>query len=237
MIDEEAKIQEALNFIRNAGRKVGSSELVSYMQHKAPWQLRTGETITRQTIIPILKKRGSIKIPKYRPGQKQYLIFNDKSEYDKIVALTEKMKKVIDSMDKPIEKLLLQGAEWASNPTTEEASRGLPALQNLQDQLQYGYRQRYDIILQFLWNRTNSVIPSERDRQSLHTMIVHLMMKITDQFWRHRPLKEIFKLLAYKPEILKPSLWAKMGMTKELMDELNAPPEDFVRLFSELTQS
>lgn len=236
MIDEEAKIQEALNFIRNAGRKVGSSELVEYMQYNAPWRLRTGESRTRSTIIPKLKKRGSIKISKHRHGQKQLLSFNHKSEFDRIVALTDKIKKVIEAMDKPIENSFLQGAEWASNSSTEEAVRGAPALQNLQDQIQLGYRQRYEIMLQFLWNRTNSVIQSEKDKQTLHTMIVNLMIKITDQFWRHRQLKEIFKFLAYKPEILKPSLWKKMGITKELMDELNAPPEEFVTLF-ELGQS
>jgi hypothetical protein len=86
-------------------------------------------------------------------------------------------------------------------------------------------------MLQFLWNRTNSVIQSEKDKQTVHTRIVNLMIKINNQFWRHRQLKEIFKFLAYKPEILKPSLWEKIGITKELMDELNTPPEDFVRLF------
>jgi hypothetical protein len=235
MVEESIKI--ALEYIKGKGKLV-SSELVHYMDSaKVPFDFRTTEMTTRYVIIKELDRRGSIIIPKRRHGQKQFLIFNHKSEYDRIVAVTEKIKKVIEAMDKPIEKLFLQGAEWASNSSTQEAIRGAPVLQNLQDQIESRYRQRYGIMLQFLWNRTNSVIQSEKDKQTLHTMIVNLMIKINDQFWRHRQLKEIFKFLAYKPEILKPSLWKKMGITKELMDELNAPPEDFVRLFSELSQS
>jgi hypothetical protein len=235
MVEKSIKI--ALEYIKGKGKLV-SSDLVSYMDSaKVPYDFRTTETTTRYVIITELKRRGSITIPKRRHGQKQFLIFNDKSEYDWIVAVTEKVKKVIEAMEEPIEKVFLQAAEWAANSSTEEAMRGAPMLKNLQDDIQSRYWHRYEIMLQYLWNRTNSVIQSEKDKQVLHTIIVNLMMKINDQFWRHRPLKDILKLLAYKTEIPKSSLWKKMGITKELMDELNAPPENFIRLFSELSQS
>ena len=187
--------------------------------------------LTALNEIDELLERQVLEDIKSKPNNFSCIVARDENEYTRIYQIIVKIKVVIEAMDKPIEKLFLQGAEWASNSTTEEATRGLPVLQNLQIQLESGYRQRYGLMLQFLWDRTNTAIQSEKDKQNLHTMIVNLMMKINDQFRRHRPLKEIFKFLNYKPEILKPALWKKMGITKELMDELNAPPEDFVRLF------
>jgi hypothetical protein len=229
--DEEGKILEALNFIRNAGRKIGSSELVEHMQHKAPWRLRTGESITRQTIIPILKKRGSIIIPRHRPGQKQYLIFNHKSEYDRIVSVTDKIKTVIDAMDEPIERLLIQRAEWTAQSDTEEVALGVNFLRRLHEELEFKYLQGYKTMLQFLWDRTNSTIPSEKDKQTLHTKIASLMMKVNNQFWNYRQLHQIFKFLTFDPVLSDNPLSKKMGITKELIEQLNTTKEEFVTLF------
>ena len=186
--------------------------------------------------IDELLERQILEDVRAKPNNFSCIVARDENEYTRIYQVVLKIKKVIDAMDEPIEKLFLQGAEWASNSSTQEATRGLPVLKDLQDDIQSRYRKKYDLMLQYLWNRTNSVIQSEKDKQALHTLIVNLMMKINEQFWRHRPLKEIFKLLAYKPEMTKPSLWKKMGITKELLHELNAPSEDFVRLFSDSSQ-
>ena len=102
MIDEES-IQIALNFIKNAGRKVASSELVSYMDSKeVRFLLRTGEITTRYKIIPELKKRNAIKISKYRPGQRQFLSYNDNSEFyntlDIITGIENNIKQLHEMM-------------------------------------------------------------------------------------------------------------------------------------------
>ena len=81
MVEEES-IQRALDFIKNSGCKIASSKLVSYMESKdVPFQFRTTEITTRYKIIPELKKRNTIKISKYRHGQRQFLSYNDKSEF------------------------------------------------------------------------------------------------------------------------------------------------------------
>ena len=98
-------------------------------------------------------------------------------------------------------------------------------------QIESKYRQSYSLMLQFLWDRTNSVIQSEKDKQTLHIMIVNLMMKMNRQFWHPRQLNEIFKFFTYDIGILKLSLSKKMGITKELIEKLNTTQGDFVRSF------
>jgi hypothetical protein len=138
-------------------------------------------------------------------------------------------------MDEPIQKLSLQRAEWGINPETEEAMRGGHSLQILQYEIEFKYRQSYSLMLQFLWDRTNDVIQSEKDKQTLHTMVVNLMMKMNRQFWGPRKFNEIFKFFTYGPGILKHSLSKKISISKELIDKLNTTQEDFVRRF--LSQS
>lgn len=166
-----------------------------------------------------------------KPNNFSCLIVKDENEYTRIYQEITKIKAIIDAMDKPIEKLFLQRAEWGTNSSTEEATRGVQSLQILQYQIESKYRQSFSLMLQFLWDRTNSVIESEKDKQSLHTVIVNLMMKMNRQFWHPRQLNEIFKFFIYDPGISKLSLSEKMGVTIELIEKLNTTQEDFVRRF------
>jgi hypothetical protein len=181
--------------------------------------------------IEELKERQILEDVRAKPNNFSCLVARDENEYTRIYQEITKIKAVIDTMDKPIEKLFLQRAEWGTNSSTEEATRGAPGLQNLQIQIESKYRQSYSLMLQFLWYRTNDIIQSEKDKQTLHTMIVNLMMKMNRQFWHPRQLNEIFKFFTFDPGILKPTLSKKMGITKELIEKLNATQEDFVRRF------
>ena len=103
---EEKSLQIALEYIKAGKGKRTSGDLVRYMDSPdIEFEYRTTEVTTRSTIIPRLKQRDSIIIPKHRPGQKQYLIFNDKSEFDMIASMTDKIKSVIEAMDAPIKQL------------------------------------------------------------------------------------------------------------------------------------
>ena len=83
------------------------------------FEYRTTEMTTRYIIISKLKQRGSIIIPKHRPGQKQYLIFNDKSEFDMIASMADKIKSVIEAIDEPIKELSGLRAELAAKAKSE----------------------------------------------------------------------------------------------------------------------
>ena len=178
-----------------------------------------------------LQERDIVEDIRAKPNNFSCLIVKDENEYTRIYQEITKIKIVIDAMDKPIEKLFLQRAEWGTNSNTEEATRGALSLSILQYQIESVYRQSYSLMLQCLWERTNSVIQSEKDKQTLHTMIVNLMMKMNRQFWHPRQLKEIFKFFTYDPAISKWSLSKKMGITKELIEKLNTTQEDFVKDF------
>ena len=187
--------------------------------------------ITTLKEIEELKERQILEDVRAKPNNFSCLVARDENEYTRIYQEIIKIKIVIDAMDEPIEKLFLQRAEWGTNSSTEEATRGAPVLQNLQIQIESKYRQSYGLILWFLWDRTNSVIQSEKDKQTLHTLIVNLMMKMNKQFWHPRQLNEIFKFFTYDPGLLKLSLSKKMGINKQLIEKLNTTQEDFVKHF------
>jgi hypothetical protein len=178
-----------------------------------------------------LQDRDIVEDIRAKPNNFSCLIVKDENEYTRIYQEITKIKTVIDAMDKPIEKLFLQRAEWGTNSSTEEATRGASLLQNLQIQIESKYRQSYSLMIQFLWDRTNDIIQSEKDKQTLHTMIVNLMIKMNRQFWHPRQLKEIFKFFNFDPSIIKWTLSKKMGINKELIEKLNTTQEDFVRRF------
>jgi hypothetical protein len=167
---------------------------------------------------------------KTKPNNVSCIVARDKNEYTKIYNEITKIKKVIDAMDKPVEKLFLQRVEWVTNLETEEAIRGVHSLQNLLH-MESIYRQSYSLMLQFLWELTNSKIKSEKDKQALHILIVNLMMKINRQSWYPRKLKEILKLYTFGPGIIESPLSKKMGINKELMDKLITTKEEFVNLY------
>jgi hypothetical protein len=85
-------------------------------------------------------------------------------------------------------------------------------------------------MLQVLWDRTNSIIQSEKDKQDLHTIIVDLMLTMNRQFWNHDQLNDIFRHFTYDP-ILNHPLSKKMGITKRLVDKLKTTQDDFVKGF------
>jgi hypothetical protein len=178
-----------------------------------------------------LQDRDIVEDIRAKPNNFSCLIVKDENEYTRIYQEIIKIKTVIDGMNEPIEKLFLQRVELGTNPETEEAIRGNHSLQNLQIQIEFKYRQSYSLMLQFLWDRTNSEIQSEKDKQILHTMIVNLMMKMNKQFWGPRKFNEIFKFFTYDLEISKWSLSKKIGITKEVIKKLNTTQEDFVRRF------
>jgi hypothetical protein len=178
-----------------------------------------------------LKGRQILEDIRAKPNNFSCLVARNENEYTRIYQKITKIKAVIDVMDKPIEKMFLQRVEWGTNPEAEEAIRGGPSLQNLQIQIEFKYRQSYSLMLQFLWDRINSVIQSEKDKQILHTMIVNLMMKMNRQFWGPRKFNEIFKFFTYDLEISKWSLSKKIGITKEVIEKLNRTQEDFVEGF------
>ena len=179
--------------------------------------------------IEELKERQILEDIRAKPNNFSCLVARDENEYTRIYQEITKIKTVIDAMDKPIEKLLLQRAEWGMNSSTEEATSGVQGLQIIQYQIESKYRQSYSLMLQFLWDRTNSEIKSEKDKQTLHTLIVNLMMKINRQFWYPRQLNEILKLYTFGPGIIESPLSKKIGINKELIEKLNKTREDFVR--------
>ena len=187
---------------------------------------------TRSIIIPRLKQRDSIIIPKHRPGQKQYLIFNDKSEFEWVASMTDKIKSVIEAMDGPIEELSVLRAELAAKAKseTEEAARDRQSL-GLLHHMEKQYMENYSLMLQFLWELTEKTIQLENDRQILHTRIAILITKIIRQFWGSRPLTEIFRLNSFGPEIAKLRLSKKIGISGELIDKLNTAQQEFVSQF------
>lgn len=230
---EEKSLQIALEYIKAGKGKRTSGELVRYMDSPdIEFEYRTTEVTTRSTIIPRLKQRDSIIIPKHRPGQKQYLIFNDKSEFDMIASMTDKIKSVIEAMDRPIEGLSVLRAELAAKAKseTEEATRERQSLGLLQN-MEKRYTENYSLMLQFLWELTEKTIQLENDRQILHTRIAILMTKIIRQFWGSRPLTEIFRLNSCGPEIAKLRLSKKIGISGELIDKLNTAQQEFVSQF------
>ena len=106
MIDEEKSLQIALEYIKAGKGKRTSGDLVRYMgSDQVEFDYQTTEMTTRYVIIPKLKQRDSITIPKHRPGQKQYLIYNDNSEFERVSNMIDKIKSVIEAMDGPIEGL------------------------------------------------------------------------------------------------------------------------------------
>ena len=102
---EEKSLQIALEYIKAGKGKRTSGDWSDTWIPDIEFEYQTTEVTTRSTIIPRLKQRDSIIIPKHRPGQKQYLIFNDKSEFDMIASMTDKIKSVIEAMDAPIKQL------------------------------------------------------------------------------------------------------------------------------------
>jgi hypothetical protein len=179
-----------------------------------------GELIERQVLEDIRAK----------PNNFSCIVARDENEYTRIYEGITKIEAVIDAMDKPVEKLFLQRVEWVTNLETEEATHGVHALQILLH-MESMYRQSYSLMLQFLWDRTNSEIKSEKDKQALHTLIVNLMMKINRQSWYPRKFKEILKLYTFGPGIIESPLSKKMGVNNELIDKLITTKEDFVRRF------
>lgn len=229
MIDEEKSLQIALEYIKAGKGKRTSGDLVRYMDNDVEFDYQTTEMTTRYVIISKLKKRGSIIIPKHRPGQKQYLIFNDKSEFELVASMTDKIKSVIEAMDGPIEGLSVLRAELAAKAKseTQEAARDRQSLDRLH-YMEKQYIDNYSLMLQFLWELTEKTIQLENDRQILHTRIAILMTKIIRQFWGSRPLTEIFRLNSFGPEIAKLRLSKKIGMSGELIDKLNTAQQEFV---------
>ena len=181
--------------------------------------------------IEELKERQILEDIRAKPNNFSCLVARDENEYTRIYQQITKIKTVIDAMDNPIEKLFLQRVEWGTNSETEEATRGAPSLSILLYQVESMYRQSYSLMLQCLWDRTNSKIKSEKDKQALHTRIVNLMMKMNKQIWHPRQLNEIFKFFTFDPGIIKWALSKKMGINKELIEKLNSTQEDFVRRF------
>jgi hypothetical protein len=232
LVDEKS-LQIALEYIKAGKGKRTSGELVGYMDSPdIEFEYRTTEMTTRYTIITRLKQRGSIIIPKHRPGQKQYLIFNDKSEFDMIASMTDKIKSGIEAMDGPIQGLSVLRAKLATKAKseTDEATRDRQSL-GLLHHMEKQYTENYSLMLQFLWEFIEKTIQLENDRQILHTRIAILITKIIRQFWGSRPLTEIFRLNSFGPEIAKLRLSKKIGISGELIEKLNATQEDFVRLF------
>lgn len=180
--------------------------------------------------IDELKKRHILEDIKAKPNNFSCIVARDENEYTRIYQEITKIKSVIDAMDKPVEKLFLQRVEWVTNLETEEATHGVYALQILLH-MESMYRQCYSLMLQFLWELTNSEIKSEKDKQALHTLIVNLMMKINRQSWYPRKFKEVLKLYTFGTGIIESPLSKKMGVNKELTDKLITTKEDFVRRF------
>ena len=76
--------------------------------------------------IEELKERQILEDIRAKPNNFSCIVARDENEYTRIYQEITKIKTVIDAMDKPIEKLFLQRAEWATNSNTEEATRGAP---------------------------------------------------------------------------------------------------------------
>lgn len=222
-LDEDEKAIR--DWILKNPRKTENEVAAALMKEGQCHRLTTLKKIRR------LKERSILEDVRAKPNSFSCLVVKDDNEYTRIYQVITKIKMVIDAMDEPIKKLFLQRSEWGMNPTTKEAMRGAYPLQVLQSQVESKYRQSYTLMLQFLWDRTDNVIQSEKDKQDLHTRIVNLMMRINRQFWYPRELNEIFKFYMYSPEVLKLSLSKKVGITKGLIDELNITQEDFVTHF------
>lgn len=230
---EEKSLQIALEYIKAGKGKITSGDLVRHMESsEVDFDYQTTEMTTRYVIILKLKQRNSITIPKRRHGQKQYLIYNDNSEFERVASITDKIKSVIDAMDGPIEGLSVLRAELAAKAKseTEDAARDRQSLRLLHD-MEKQYRESYSLMLQFLWELTDKTIQTEDDRQIFHTMIAILITKIIRQFWGSRPLTEIFRLNSFGPEIAKLRLSKKIGISGELIDKLNTTRQEFVSQF------
>lgn len=169
---------------------------------------------------------------KDKPNNFSCLVVRDDNEYTRIYQQIAKIKTVIDAMDEPVNNLFLQRIEWTQKSKLKEADRVAQVLRVLHIQ-ESMYRENYSLMLQVLWDRTNEVIQSDKDKQILHTRIVNLMLKMNRQFWNGRQLKEIFRLSTYNSEILKLPLSKQVGITKELIDKLNTTQQDFVNHFSD----
>jgi len=227
---EEKSLQIALEYIKAGKGKRTSGDLVRYMDSPdIEFDYRTTEVTTRYTIIPRLAERGSIKIPKHRPGQKQYLIYNDKSEFELVAGMIDRIKSVIEAMDGPIEELYVLRAELAAKAKSEtnEATGDSQSLDSLH-RMERQYIDNYSLMLQSLWEDTEKTIQLENDRQILHTRIAFLITKIIRQFWGSRPLTEIFRLNAFGLGIAKLGLSKKIGISGELIDKLNTVQQEFV---------
>lgn len=99
---QEKSLQIALEFIRQGRGKVSSGDLEGYMDSSAvEFNFRTTEMTTRYKIIEELKTRGSIIIPKHRQGQKQLLVFNETSEFDRIIAVVDKINNDVANLEDP----------------------------------------------------------------------------------------------------------------------------------------
>jgi hypothetical protein len=101
MVEEES-VQIALEYIKAGKGKVSSGDLVGYMDSPSvEFKFRTTEMTTRYKIIEELKTRGSIIIPEHRQGQKQLLIFNETSEFDRIIAVVDKINNDVANLEDP----------------------------------------------------------------------------------------------------------------------------------------
>lgn len=163
--------------------------------------------------------------------QIHHLFINDNNAFNQISKKLVDIEKVINKMDKPVEKLFLQRVEWTEKSKTEEAARGVQALWALQSEIETKYRLGYRLMLELLWDRTNTLIHLEKDKQTVYTKIIHLLVKISYQFWNYRRLDQIFKFLPFSAEVLNLSLSKKVGITKELIDQLNITQADFTKGF------
>lgn len=167
-------------------------------------------------LIIELEKAGKLKILKDKPNsQYHHLIVNDKNEFIKIDKALFEIDGIIDLMREP----LLNIYKFKSDIT-----------------FPHPYKKTVETMLQVLLVRTNRLIHSKDDAQTLYTRITELLLKLILQFWNMSDSKTFhpdsftFDLNSTKSQLLEPNP-NRSALSVELRSNLIKKIENFEKLF------
>jgi len=191
------------------------TQVIDYMN-----KIGKSATVTTHKVIQELISDGTVLLKPDKKNRRIHHLHID-NKFSKIHLQLEKIKQLMDLMDKPIRNVLKYHPPPASSD--KELMQKLEAnyvekptnAEDIYGHLIYPYEEAVSMMLRVLFEEISRVVLSEKDAQSLRTDIVKLINRLSGQLFNVTRIKEYLDLN------IKELRTVQLSTTKEFAEKNN----------------
>jgi hypothetical protein len=227
LISETERRIKILDYVRenslDKDPRITKSDIMKHLKDSRP--------MTTHKITIDLIKEGKINMvkPKDKPySQIDYLIINEKNEFNKIYNSISEIERIIYVMQEPVRKISkLYYTKGMSDQEQSEARK-------LEINFKVPFKEAINVMFQELLGRVFEKVHSENDKQILYARILDLLRILTLQFWPEgvKVAQQLDSLIATRLKLVKPSALSEAkNINVDLANDLITVIENFENQF------